>query len=66
MWTKKKSVQAPNTYLNCLINPSFQGVNRLFVWSFENTSIQQINFTGNLNRKRNVDDNKKCFSLSKK
>ena len=23
-------------YLNCLINPSFQGVNRLFVLSFEN------------------------------
>ena len=27
---------APNSYLNYLINPSFQGVKRLFVLSFEN------------------------------
>ena len=27
---------AQNRYLNYLINPSFQGVNRLFVLSFEN------------------------------
>ena len=27
---------AQNRYLNHLINPSFQGVNRLFVFSFEN------------------------------
>ena len=27
---------AQNRYLNCLINPRFQGVNRLFVLSFEN------------------------------
>ena len=27
---------AQNEYLNHLINPSFQGVNRLFVLSFEN------------------------------
>ena len=27
---------ASNSYLNYLINPSFQGVNRLFVLSFEN------------------------------
>ena len=27
---------AQNRYLNHLINPSFQGVNRLFVLSFEN------------------------------
>ena len=27
---------AKNRYLNYLINPSFQGVNRLFILSFEN------------------------------
>ena len=27
---------APNRYLNCLINPRFQGANRLFVLAFEN------------------------------
>ena len=27
---------AQNRYLNYLINPSFQGVNRLFILSFEN------------------------------
>ena len=27
----------PNPYLDYLINPSFEGVNRLFVLSFENT-----------------------------
>ena len=27
---------AQNRYLNCWVNPSFQGVNRLFVLSFEN------------------------------
>ena len=32
----KVSVEAPNPYLYFLINPSFQGVNRLFVLSFEN------------------------------
>ena len=30
------SVEAPNPYLNYLINPSFQEVSRLFVLSFEN------------------------------
>ena len=28
-------MQMPNTYLDFLIDPSFQGVNRLFVYSFE-------------------------------
>ena len=32
----KVSVQAPNSYLDFLINPSFQGVNRLFALLFEN------------------------------
>ena len=38
-WNKyqpKVLVQAPNPYLDFLIDPSFQGVNRLFVYSFEN------------------------------
>ena len=38
-WNKyESSVKkfAQNRYLNYLINPSFQGVNRLFVLSFEN------------------------------
>ena len=39
-WNKyepKITVQQQNRYLNLLINSSFQGVNRLFVLSFENT-----------------------------
>ena len=38
-WKKYESdikTYAQNRYLNNLINPSFQGVNRLFVLSFEN------------------------------
>ena len=38
-WNKYESsikTFVQNRYLNCLINPSFQGVNRLFVLSFEN------------------------------
>ena len=38
-WNKYESspkTYAQNRYLNHLINPSFQGVNRLFVLSFEN------------------------------
>ena len=38
-WNKYESnikTYAQNRYLNYLINPSFQGVNRLFVLSFEN------------------------------
>ena len=31
---------AQNRYLNYLINPSFQGVNRLFVLSFENENVR--------------------------
>ena len=30
--------QAQNRYLDFLIDPSFPGVNRLFVWSFENNN----------------------------
>ena len=38
-WNKyqsKVTIQQQNSYLNYLINPSFQGVNRLFALSFEN------------------------------
>ena len=38
-WNKyelKLTVQAQNQYLDSVINPSFQGVNRLFVLSFQN------------------------------
>ena len=38
-WNKYQSdpkTYAKNRYLNHLVNPSFQGVNRLFVLSFEN------------------------------
>ena len=37
-WNKyqwKVAMQMPNTYLDFLIDPSFQGVNRLFVYLFE-------------------------------
>ena len=42
-WNKyESSVKkiAQNRYLNYLINPSFQGVNRPFVLSFENEIIE--------------------------
>ena len=38
-WNKyqfKVTTQAQSQYLNCLTDPSFQGVNRVFVLSFEN------------------------------
>ena len=38
-WNKYQSypkAYAQNWYLNHLFDPSFQGVNRLIVWSFEN------------------------------
>ena len=38
----KVSVQAPNPYLDFIINPSFQGVNRLFVLSFENKDDRTV------------------------
>ena len=42
-WNKYESnikTFAQNRYLNHLINPSFQGVNRLFVLSFENENVR--------------------------
>ena len=44
-WNKydpKVSVRAPNLYLEFLINPSFQEVNRLFVLSFENKNDRTV------------------------
>ena len=44
-WNKCKSkvtVQATNQHLDYLIDPSFQGVNRLFVLSFENTTGRTV------------------------
>ena len=36
---------AQNRHLNYLINPSFQGVNRLFVLSFENENVRTSHST---------------------
>ena len=33
-------MQARNQYLDCLIYPSFQGVNRIFVLSFEDNAVR--------------------------
>ena len=44
-WNKcqsKVTIQAPNPYLDYLIDPSFQGVNRLFVLSFENNTDRTV------------------------
>ena len=35
-YQSKVSIERPNKYLNYLTDPSFHGVNRLFVLSFEN------------------------------
>ena len=40
--SKTKTLNAPNPYLDYLIDPSFQGVNRLFVLSFENEGQRKI------------------------
>ena len=40
-WNKyqsKVTIPAQNLYLNYLVDPSFQGVNKAFVRSFENTT----------------------------
>ena len=44
-WNKyqsKISIQVPNPYLDFLIDPSFQGVNRLFVLLFKNKSDRTV------------------------
>ena len=35
-------IQVPIPYLDDLIDPNFQGVNRLFVLSFENTTDRTV------------------------
>ena len=47
-WNKYESnikTFAQNRYLNHLINPSFQGVNRLFILSFENEDDRTLHST---------------------
>ena len=47
-WNKYESdlkTFAQNRYLNHLINPSFQGLNRLFVLSFENEDGRTSHWT---------------------
>ena len=44
-WNKyqlKVRIQAPNSYLDYLIDLSYQGVNRLFVLPFENTTDRTV------------------------
>ena len=44
-WNKyqsKVTIQAPNPYLDHLIDSSFQGVNRIFVLSFENDTVRTV------------------------
>ena len=44
-WNKyqlKVTIQVPNLYLDYLIDPSFQGVNRLFILLFENTADRTV------------------------
>ena len=44
-WNKHQSkltIQAPNPYLDYLIDPSFLGVNRLFALSFENNTDRTV------------------------
>ena len=44
-WNKyqtKRSTETQNQYLDFLIDPSFQGVNRLFVLSFENEDDRKV------------------------
>ena len=38
----KRTIQAPNLYLDFLIDPSFQGVNRPFTLSFENKNDRTL------------------------
>ena len=55
-WNKYESsvkTFVQNRYLNCLINPSFQGVNRLFVLSFENENDRTSHSTYYLPKIRN-------------
>ena len=41
-WNKYQSIVASNPYLDYLIDPSFQEVNRFFVLSFENSTDRTV------------------------
>ena len=41
-YQSKITIQVTNPYLDYLIDPSFQGVNRLFVLSFENNTNRTV------------------------
>ena len=41
-WKPKVSLQKQNQYLHYLIDPNFQGMNKLFVLSFENNAFRTV------------------------
>ena len=41
-WNKYQSIQAPNLHLDYLTDPGFQGVKRLFVLSFGNSTDREV------------------------
>ena len=57
-WNKYQSeptIKTRNRYLNHLLDPSFQGVNKLFVLSFENNAHRRnykVIFSSNFRNKR--------------
>ena len=54
-WNKyqsKVSTERPNQYLDYLIDPSFQGVNRLFVLSFENEEQRKMILSSDCRNKK--------------
>ena len=64
-WSKYESsikTFAQHRYLNHLINPSFQGVNSLFVQSFENENL----FTLNLSSSKSINERLQCYGWWKK
>ena len=55
-WNKyqsKVTIQEPNPYLGYLIDPSFQGVNKIFVLSFENDTDRSVHTKYYLSKSRN-------------
>ena len=66
-WKKYESsikTLAQNRYLNHLINPSFQGVNRLFVLSFENENDRRSHSTYRLPKVEIKDYNDQTFLIN--
>ena len=41
-YRSKTKIQAPSQYLDYVIDPSFQGVNRFFVLSFEDNALRKV------------------------